>query len=403
MTEFKCPKCGHKYEVEESQQAKEKQAAALKQQQKEAQEETKRLLAEQKEKLEKENTAKAEAEIQKQVKIKEAEVLKELEKEAQAETKRLLSEQKEKLEKDRASKVTAEVNKQVKAKEAEVLKHLKKNMEQEAKEARNKARDLEREKLKAAKAEWETEKNRLTTQVQALESDLSSQQNVELKGEAAEIRLKADLEARFPEDRLEDIKKGAEGADLEQYINLNGREIAMMLIERKSTKTFQKTWIPKLKKDLEKSNGVIGVIVTDVMPKDKEDSRFWNVSSHIYVVKADAAVDFLDVLRGGVIDSFILEEASVVSEDAEITSNVFKFLSSEGKEHLVEFRNNILEKEDQLNQRNKDHIRQIKKEWKNLNDQKETFLKLWHGLQDASQTRFNLEDPKILVTDQTTE
>ena len=109
------------------------------------------------------------------------------------------------------------------------------------------------------------------------------------------------------------------------------------------------------------------------------------------------------MLRGGVIDSFILEEASVVSEDAEITSNVFKFLSSEGKEHLVEFRNNILEKEDQLNQRNKDHIRQIKKEWKNLNDQKETFLKLWHGLQDASQTRFNLEDPKILVTDQTTE
>ena len=403
MTEFKCPKCGHKYEVEESQRAIEKQAAALKQQQKEAQEETKRLLAEQKEKLEKENAAKAEAEIQKQVKIKEAEALKELEKEARAETKRLLSEQKEKLEKDRASKVTAEVNKQVKAKEAEVLKDLKKNMEQEAKEARNKARDLEREKLKAAKAEWETEKNRLTTQVQALETDLSSQQNVELKGEAAEIRLKADLEARFPEDRLEDIKKGAEGADLEQYINLNGREIAMMLIERKSTKTFQKTWIPKLKKDLEKSNGVIGVIVTDVMPKDKEESRFWNVSSNIYVVKADASVDFLDVLRGGVIDSFILEEASVVSEDAEITSNVFKFLSSEGKEHLVEFRNNILEKEDQLNQRNKDHIRQIKKEWKNLNDQKETFLKLWHGLQDASQTRFNLEDPKILVTDQTTE
>ena len=44
-----------------------------------------------------------------------------------------------------------------------------------------------------------------------------------------------------------------------------------------------------------------------------------------------------------------------------------------------------------------------KKEWKNLNDQKESFLKLWHGLQDASQTRFNLEDPKILITDQTTE
>ena len=83
--------------------------------------------------------------------------------------------------------------------------------------------------------------------------------------------------------------------------------------------------------------------------------------------------------------------------------NVFQFLSSEGKEHLEDFRDNILEKEDQLNQRNKDHNRQLKKEWKNLNDQKETFLKLWHGLQDASQTRFNLEDPKILITDQTTD
>ena len=53
MTEFKCPECGHKYEVEESQQAQEKQTEALKQQQEEAKAETKRLLSEQKEKLEK--------------------------------------------------------------------------------------------------------------------------------------------------------------------------------------------------------------------------------------------------------------------------------------------------------------------------------------------------------------
>ena len=218
MTEFKCPECGHIYEVEESQQAQEKQAEALKQQKEKAKAETLRLLAEQKEKLAKDNASKVEAEIQKQVKIKQAEVLKELEKETQAETKRLLSEQKEKLEKDRASKVAAEVNKQVKAKEAEVLQDLKKNMEQEAKEARNKVRDLEREKLKAAKAEWETEKDRLTTQVQALETGLSSQQNVELKGEAAEARLKAELETRFPEDRIEDVKKGAKGADLQHFI-----------------------------------------------------------------------------------------------------------------------------------------------------------------------------------------
>ena len=70
MTEFKCPECGHIYEVEESQQAQEKQAEALKQQKEKAKAETLRLLAEQKEKLAKDNASKVEAEIQKQVKIK---------------------------------------------------------------------------------------------------------------------------------------------------------------------------------------------------------------------------------------------------------------------------------------------------------------------------------------------
>ena len=403
MTEFKCPKCGYKYEVEESQQAQEKQAKALKQQQEEGKAETQRLLAKQKEKLEKDNASKVEAEIQKQVKIKQAAALKELEKEKQAETKRLLSEQKERLEKDRASKVAAEVDKRVKAEKAEVRKDLKKNMEQEAREKINKARDLEKEKHKAAKTEWETRETRLTKKVKALETDLSGQQNVELKGEAAEIRLKADLEKRFPEDRIEDVKKGAEGADLELHINFNEREIAMMLIERKSTKTFQKPWIPKLKKDLEKSKGEIGVIVTDVMPKDKEDSKLWQVSYNVYVVKADAAVDILDVLRRSVISNFMVKEALTVSEDEKVTSNVFKFLSSTGKEYLEEFSNNIFEKEVQLNQREGDHKKQMKKEWKNLEDQKEVLLKFWLGLKKASQARLTLENSKILITDKRVE
>ena len=400
MSEFKCPKCGHKYEVEDSQQAQENQAEALKKQQKEATEETKRLLLEQKEKLEKDNTSKLKAEIEKQVKVKEAKVLKEIEKETKAKTKHLLAEQKEKLEKDQASKVAAEVNKQVKVKEAEVLKDLKKNMEQEATEAKNKVRDTEREKLKVLQSQWDTDRERLTTKVQEMETSLSGQQSVELKGEAAEARLKAGLETRFPDDRLEDIKKGAEGADLEHYINQGGREIAMMLIERKSTRNFLKPWIPKLKKDMERNTAAIGVIVTDVMPKDQKDSKFWNVSSNVYVVKADAAVDILDVLRGRVINDWTIKEASKVSEDAEIPSNVFKFLSTEGKVHLEEFRNNILEKEDQLNQRNRDHNRQIKKEWKNLNDQKKTFIDFWKGLKNASHTQLNAEDPNILITDQ---
>ena len=48
---LKCPECGKEFEIEESQQAHEKQAAALKAQEEKAHIETQRLLEEQKEEL----------------------------------------------------------------------------------------------------------------------------------------------------------------------------------------------------------------------------------------------------------------------------------------------------------------------------------------------------------------
>ena len=58
--------------------------------------------------------------------------------------------------------------------------------------------------------------------------------------------FKKDLRERFPQDIIEDIPKGKEGADLELHITLgNGNSIGMILIERKSTKTFSQTWIKK--------------------------------------------------------------------------------------------------------------------------------------------------------------
>ena len=48
------------------------------------------------------------------------------------------------------------------------------------------------------------------------------------------------------------------------------------------------------------------------------------------------------------VSNFVLKETVEVSEDSEITSNVFKFLSGDGKEHLEDLRDNILEKENQI-------------------------------------------------------
>ena len=59
-----CPECGNKFEIEESHQAKEKQAAALKEQREQAEKETQKLLAEQKQQLVKEQENIVEAAVQ---------------------------------------------------------------------------------------------------------------------------------------------------------------------------------------------------------------------------------------------------------------------------------------------------------------------------------------------------
>ena len=56
-----CPECGNKFEIEESHQAKERQATALKEQKEETEKETQRLLAEQKQQLAKEQDSMVEA------------------------------------------------------------------------------------------------------------------------------------------------------------------------------------------------------------------------------------------------------------------------------------------------------------------------------------------------------
>ena len=100
----------------------------------------------------------------------------------------------------------------------------------------------------------------MAVQINELQARMNRDQAVELVGEAAEVRLKADLKKRFPDDKIIDIPKGKKGADLEQHVTLegSGTSIGMILIERKSTKAFLKPWIPNQKKDYLKQ--VCGVL-----------------------------------------------------------------------------------------------------------------------------------------------
>ena len=374
-TNMQCPECGHEFEIEDTQQAKEKQAEALEAQKTQL-----------KAKYDKEK----DAEVEKQVKEKQAEAL---------------ESQKTQLKVEYEKEKDAEVEKQVKEKQA----IWKKNASQETQEYANKMVDKKIQPYIDKAEEDKTQIERLTTAITKLEQKSTRSQMPEIKGESAERRLKAQLIDRFENkedrdkgDRIEDIPKGQLGADFKHYVKHNQQEIGMILIERKSTKIFQQGWIKKLKKDMEKSEANIGVIVTDNMLKKYKDVGFYRETSNIFVLKAVGAIDNIALLRELMIVTRDQEGYKKLSQDKKVVFRVFEYVGKgKGKEFLQEIRNTILERIILKNDRDIEHKKWMKKEEKNIFNQAETFRKLIKGFNDASQDKLNLIDAKILITDQT--
>ena len=400
---LKCPDCGKEFEIEESQQAHEKQAAALKAQQEEAQIETQRLLDQQKKQLAADQDAMNQDAVNKKVEEQlnksKNQLMKEAQEKAELDTQRLLKEQKEQLAKDQDAVVEAAVSKQLEEKQAGALKLQQQNLEQQTQLMLDK-KDREREEqMRVKDSQHKLDKERLAIKINELQAKMQRDQAVELKGEAAEVRLKEALIKRFRDDLILDVKKGQQGADLEQHVTLKGssQSIGMIMIERKSTKSFLTTWIPKLKKEVESSGAKIGVIVTDVMPKIHEDKSYFEESSTISVLRADVAVDMIEIIRTNMIRNYREEVTAIASQDIELTANVFAYITGEGKKYLEDFKEQIIERRELLKIKDADHNKIMKKEWKNWEDQKDAYNKLGQGLSIASNSRVNVTDGTPII------
>jgi hypothetical protein len=95
----------------------------------------------------------------------------------------------------------------------------------------------------------------------------AEQGSMQLQGEVQELAIEEYLQKKFPFDVIEEIKKGARGADCLQIVHT--REIqncGNIYYESKRTKEFQKSWIEKFKNDMREKGADIGVLVTATMP-----------------------------------------------------------------------------------------------------------------------------------------
>ena len=95
------------------------------------------------------------------------------------------------------------------------------------------------------------------------------QGSMQSQGEEGELDLEETLRKLFPTDEISEVKKGELGGDVRQIVKTQrGTECGMILWERKRTKAWQEDWVKKLKEDMRRDKALLGIIVTEVLPKD---------------------------------------------------------------------------------------------------------------------------------------
>ncbi len=341
---IKCPNCGQPIDVNEIvyHQLREK----LQQEYAKKLNTEKRKVADQTEKLrsEKESLEKAREKLDEKVAegVKkrladekrriEEHLRKGLEEEKGEQIKAMQEELAEKSSKLKAlNKATVELERLKREKE-----ELKESLEAAAEKRINETVSEEREKIRKAAEEKNelklAEKDKLIADLkkQAEEAQRKAEQgSMQMQGEVQELAVERWLRDSFPYDEIEEIKKGATGADCIQTIHTPTRQnCGTIYYESKRTKEFSPAWIPKFKDDLRAKGASVGVLVTQAMPKGME--RMGPVEG-IWVCSFEEFKGLCAVLRESVIQVNAAAAAQENKGDKMhllydfLTSNEFKF------------------------------------------------------------------------------
>ncbi|WP_316633824.1 DUF2130 domain-containing protein [uncultured Flavobacterium sp.] len=212
--------------------------------------------------------------LEREKKVAEKEITEKLKTKLDEENKdRLLSMEKELSEKSEKLRELNKMTGEIAKLQREKLE-MKEAIEAESQKQLNAALILERDKIR----KQEEEKNELKIKEYQKQSDdqkklieemkrKQEQGSMQLQGEVMELAIEEWLANNFPLDTIDEVKKGANGADCLQIVNTRElQNCGSIYYESKRTKAFQPAWIEKFKNDIRTKKANIGVLVTEVMP-----------------------------------------------------------------------------------------------------------------------------------------
>ncbi len=198
-------------------------------------------------------------------------------------------------------------------------------------EEREKIRKAEESRATMQISERDQVINQLKEQLQQAQRK-AEQGSMQLQGEAQELVIEEWLAGQFPLDTIEEIKKGALGADCLQIVNTrNRRNCGSIYYESKRTKHFQPAWVEKFKSDIRTRNASIGVLVTEAMPSDMDRL---GLRDGVWVCTFDEFKGLCVVLRESLIR---ISNAVVVAENkGDKMGMLYDYLTSNEFRHQVE-------------------------------------------------------------------
>lgn len=150
--------------------------------------------------------------------------------------------------------------------EAQAQKQLNEQILQEKDKIRKQVEEANELKFATLQKQLEDQK-KLTEEMKRKQE----QGSMQLQGEIMELAIEEYLASNFPLDTIDEVKKGANGADCLQIVNTREHQnCGTIYYESKRTKAFQQAWIEKFKNDIREKNATIGVLVTEVLPNDMD-------------------------------------------------------------------------------------------------------------------------------------
>jgi hypothetical protein len=338
-TTIQCPDCGNqidvndilKHQVEDGLRKeflKEKNDLVKAQKQKEAQLEKEKKEFEAKKKRENEmfqerldkQSKEAEVVIEKRLKAK-------LEEDNHDRVKAMQEELAEKSEKVKdlfkkeaeIEKLKRDINEATALAELQAQKELALQLAQEREKIKKQVDAASEFKIKELQKQLEDQKNLVEEMKRKHE-----QGSMQLQGEVMELAIEEWLMTQFPLDTIDEIKKGANGADCIQVVNTREQiNCGTIYYESKRTKSFQPAWIEKFKNDIREKGTHIGVLVTEVMPSDMDRM---GMKEGIWICTYDEFKGLCAVLRQSIVQWSRLKQNQENKGDK--MSLLFDFLTS---------------------------------------------------------------------------